>query len=397
MRLYTALRRCRLCRSRRLQRVLRYPRQYVSSVFVRPGEKHPLDRRRIPMTVLLCRNCGLCQLRETVAPGLLFRNYAFRSDVNETARENAAKLAASILSRVRVKPGDVVLDIGCNDGLALSAFPRRLRRLGVDRARIPPRRGLGSGVRIIRKPFPLRSLPIPRAKILLCLSTLYEFDDLAAAVREMKNLLSPNGILCVQAAYLGSTLKNGIYNDFCHEHLCYFTLKTMVKTINEGGMHVSEAVWLGHDRTELRVFARTGGGANSAKVEREIRREERNRFDKPATFRRFESRIRRSVIRAKRLIDRLAVEGPLVGLGASTKGNVLLQLCGIGDKKVPFIADRNRNKIGSRPAGTRIRVISEKAARQMNPAVFIAFPWALRKAIVRREAAFLRRGLIQRR
>ena len=64
-----------------------------------------------------------------------------------------------------------------------------------------------------------------------------------------------------------------------------------------------------------------------------------------------------------------------MALGASTKGNVLLQHFGLDKKKIPFISERNPEKVGLRCLGSDIELISEEKARSLKPKAMIVLPW----------------------
>ena len=82
----------------------------------------------------------------------------------------------------------------------------------------------------------------------------------------------------------------------------------------------------------------------------------------------------------------------MFGYGASTKGNVVLQFCGVTPNEVPVIAEVNPDKFGAYTPGTRIPIVSEAEARAMEPDYFLVLPWHFKDGIVQREAEFLGKG-----
>ena len=131
---YTEIADCRACRSQRLTSVVKFGPQFIASTFVETNEDNPKSKIKIPLTLLLCQDCGLAQLKETVLPDLLYKNYFYRSGVTETMKRDLGDVVANVLTEIKTSPGDAVLDIGCNDGLMLSLFPPELKRVGIDAA-----------------------------------------------------------------------------------------------------------------------------------------------------------------------------------------------------------------------------------------------------------------------
>jgi hypothetical protein len=82
----------------------------------------------------------------------------------------------------------------------------------------------------------------------------------------------------------------------------------------------------------------------------------------------------------------------ILGYGASTKGNVLLQFCGFGPREIPAIAEVNPEKFGAYTPGSLIPIVSEKEARAMRPDYFLVLPWHFKSIIVQREKEYLASG-----
>jgi hypothetical protein len=116
-------------------------------------------------------------------------------------------------------------------------------------------------------------------------------------------------------------------------------------------------------------------------------------LDTPRPYREFEDRVYRHRTDLMRLLKTLTVDGKKVlGYGASTKGNVLLQFCGVTTKEVAAIAEVNTDKFGAFTPGTHIPIVSESEARKMNPDYFLVLPWHFKEGILQREAEYLAAG-----
>src|SRR3990172_9913235 len=126
----TKIKECRACGSKRLAFLFSLGVQPLTGVFVKPEEPDPL---RAPLDLVICEECKLVQLAHTVKSGLMYENYWYRSGINRTMREHLAGIVGDIDSRTKLEAGDVIVDIGCNDGTLLAAYNvEGLIKIGVD-------------------------------------------------------------------------------------------------------------------------------------------------------------------------------------------------------------------------------------------------------------------------
>src|SRR5438128_12600468 len=119
---YIDIKKCRVCASSNLLSIVKIKPQYIASTFVETNKNNPKSKIKIPMTLLLCRKCGLAQLQETVNPALLYESYFYRSNVSNTMNRDLRDVVTSVVERANPREGDSVLDIGCNDGLMLTFY-----------------------------------------------------------------------------------------------------------------------------------------------------------------------------------------------------------------------------------------------------------------------------------
>ena len=392
---YTTIDHCRICRSTRLLPVVRFEPQFIGSTFVKTNKDHPKAQIKIPMTLLLCQACGLVQLRETTRPDLLYEDYFYRSNVSNTMRMDLQDVVISVLGEVRIASGDAVLDIGCNDGLMLSMFPSDLERVGIDPAKNIDWSHLEESVEVINDYFPSNLLEGRSFKVITTTAMFYDLDDPNHAAAEVKRLLAKDGVLCIQVSYLCDTIKDMNFYDICHEHLAYYSLSTLSYLMQRNGLEVFDASTNAVNGGSLRVLVahKEAKRKKSKNLESLLARESVFDLENPATYDTFSKLIKLNAARVKEYIqDQVNDSRLVIGLGASTKGNVLLQIAGITRDLLPYISERSPVKVGLRTLGTDIELISEEAARKMNPAVMFVIPWNFKAEIVQREHEYLDSG-----
>lgn len=392
---YRNITRCRLCGSTKLKTAIKIPSQYIASTFVKSNEDYPMSKIKIPMTLLLCGGCGLCQLKETVRPALLYMNYFYRSNVSNTMKRDLGAVVADALSRVDWKTGDAVLDIGCNDGLTISMFPAELDRHGIDPAQNIDWSHLPPSIKIINDYFPSELIKDKKFKIITSTAMFYDLDDPNAAVKAIKQALHKDGVACIQVSYLYATIKDMNFYDICHEHLEYYSLQTLRTLMERNGMRIFDASINDVNGGSIRILATH---AENKRPESEsigyiLLKEKVFRLDDPETYTVFSKLISHSISQVRNHIRALAKKGQtIIALGASTKGNVLLQLCEIGKDTIAYISERNPLKVGLRTLGTDMELISEESARKMNPGCMFVIPWNFKSEIIAREKAYLDGG-----
>lgn len=397
MTIYRAIDSCRLCGSSSLRDLLDLGRQQVSSYFLRPDESRPLSTGAVPLSLVMCDSCKQVQIREEVAREALFSRYFYRSGTNPMMREALSDVVDAVATRVELMPGDVVLDIGCNDATMLLMHRPDLFRVGFDPAENLEWDRTQSKAVLANEYFSrdaFLSLTDGRqARAVTTIATLYSMADLNRVVHDVAATLADDGIWCIQVTYLGSLLETLSFNDVCHEHLYYFSLETLEQLLLKHGLNVFDATVNEVNGGSLRVFCSKRSRPQTPSYHSTKNQEATLRLADPESYSRFFGRILDMKAKVMRFLGAESEHGrPVIGLGASTKGNVLLQFFGIDSTVVPLISDRNPLKHGLRTQGSNIAVVSEEEARSRNPATMLVLIWFFREEILRRERAFLEAG-----
>jgi len=372
--------------------IVRIKPQFIASTFVKTNKNNPKAKIKIPMTLALCKKCGLVQLLETVNPDLLYENYFYRSNVSHTMNRDLQNVVDDVLSQADSKKGDYVLDIGCNDGLMLKMFPKELKRVGIDPAKNIDWSNLDKSITIINDYFPSQKLRKYKFKVITTTAMFYDLDNPNTAVSQIKRILAKEGVLCIQVSYLYDTIRDMNFYDICHEHLEYYSLKTLSYLMERNGMEVFDAStnFVNGGSLRMMVAHRQAKRPKSANLEYLLLKEKVLQLESPQTYDTFSKLIEINTKRIKKYIENQ--KGLVIGLGASTKGNVMLQLCGIGKKMLPYISERNSFKVGLRTLGTDMLLISEEKARRLAPDCMFVIPWNFKAEILEREKKYVRKG-----
>lgn len=402
---YVNAEKCRVCGNPDLTEVIHFEPQFLSPTFVKSNVNNPLSDIKVPLTVLVCDTknnpdaCGLVQLKETTDHELLYKDYFYRSSTNETMKKDLRNVVDTVLAKVETKDGDVVVDIASNDGTMISFFPTTLKRFGVEPAKNITWDHLDPSITVVNNYFSKNALEPKlgdeKVKIFTCCAMFYDLDNPNSFVADVKSLLAPDGVWCIQLSYLLLMLENMNFYDICHEHLEYYSLETLNTIMERNGLTIYDAELNPVNGGSARVFithkdtAPTKTDALNALLAREKTFDLKN----PATMVAFDQKIKHLAEVVRSYLQNEIKEGNnVIGLGASTKGNVLLQLFGIDKTMLPYISEISKEKIGLRTLGTDIELISDEEANKLNPSTKLVLPWYFKEEIVKREKPYLDQG-----
>jgi SAM-dependent methyltransferase len=397
---------CRVCGSAALTPVIDLGDQYLQGSFVIPGKHHP-PMRKIPTSLVRCdpmrdeRACGLLQMEYSVPPEILYSSYWYRSGTNATMRNHLAGIVKEATAIFGTNGGHV-LDIGCNDGTLLNAYPAGFKKYGVDPSDIA--REVGGDITVVNDIFPSEELTArlegAKCDIITSIAMFYDLEDPIAFAKAIKRTLSPSGIWIFEMSYMPTMLKMNSYDTICHEHLEYYHLAVIEFILKAAGLKLFNVSLNDINGGSIRCLAthhdnflykRPEFTANIARLRQE---EFELTLDSDRPYRNFQDRINVHREELNALLKKLKKEGKRIHVyGASTKGNTILQWCGIDNRIIDVAAERNPAKYGAQTLGTDIPIVSEADSRAMKPDYYLVLPWHFKAEFVEREKETLKAGV----
>lgn len=316
-----------------------------------------------------CESCKLLQLEHTVNPQLMYHEgYGYASGVNEQMVAHLTDLVDFAAARYDVKPGDSVLDIACNDGTLLRAWePYPVLRHGVD-----PIAAYVEGCAVYReyfKPGVWRDM-----KVITSVAVLYDLDDPVAFVRDIADALAPDGVWITEVQYAGEIF-DGKWDQICHEHLCYYGLSHVLRLASYAGLYFDYA----------EINPSNGGSLRACFTKSKPKRAPRGQGLVLDEMRWDVSRTPSMVLES---CDVIAAEvrrqNSVVVLGASTKGNTILQAAGLTANDIVCAVDRNVAKHGRVLPGSGIPVVPEDIYLDGWHGTYLVLPYHFRRSILKR-------------
>jgi hypothetical protein len=275
-----------------------------------------------------------------------------------------------------------------------------LRRIGIDPTGAKFRQFYPDDISLIPEFFSadaFRRASKAPATIVTSIAMFYDLENPIDFAKQVASVLAPDGVWHFEQSYMPSMLRMNSYDTICHEHLEYYSLGVVEKILDTAGL---KAIDVAMNNVNGGSFAVTAArkdnrsvAENRAVIDWMLDQEARSGLGTPRPFRDFEERVFRHRQDLSRLIASLNADGKkILGYGASTKGNVVLQFCGLSSTEIPAIAEVNVEKFGRVTPGTHIPIVSEAQAKAMAPDYFLVFPWHFKDSILRREREFLAGG-----
>ncbi len=409
--LYKKIKQCRICGNSKLVEVLNLGKMALTGVFPKIEE----NVEEGPLVLVKCddskgKHCGLLQLAHNYDLSQLYGdNYGYRSGLNQSMVDHLQSIVRGIERLVSLKDGDLVIDIGSNDGTTLRSYKNQdLELVGIDPSAEKFRMFYPNHIQIIPDFFSSK-LVVNRnsaqggsasggkkAKVITSIAMFYDLEDPTWFVKEIYDTLANDGVWVFEQSYMPRMLENTSYDTICHEHLEYYSLKQILWMFKQVGFKVVDVELNEINGASFKIIAAKKTSklkVNTAKIKKLVQAEEEQKLDQIKTYTAFADAVSEYNQKLVEFVRSINDSGKKIfGYGASTKGNVILQACGFTIRDIPYIAEVNQYKFGKLTPGTNIPIISEEKAKSMKPDYFLVLPWHFKENIVKREASFIENG-----
>lgn len=402
--IYKEIKKCRICGNENLKSIINLGNMSLTGVFPQPGETVDCS----PLEIVKCFDdatdscCGLVQLKHTYDIKKLYGdNYGYRSGLNSSMVEHLKSIVRNIEKRIKLNSSDLVIDIASNDGTLLSAYPddKNLKLIGIDPTSEKFKGYYPKYIQNIPNFFSARLVKEKigqKAKVITSIAMFYDLEDPTDFVGQIYNILTDDGIWVFEQSYMPTMINNTSYDTICHEHLEYYGLKQIKWLMDRGGFKIIDVELNDANGGSFCVTVAkklSNLKENVVLVNDIIKQEADAGFNQMEIYEKFSARISHHKHDLCDFINNLHKNGKtMLGYGASTKGNVILQYCGLGVKEIACIAEVNEYKFGRVTPGTNIPIISETDAKALWPDYFMVLPWHFKDNIIKREKNYMHEG-----
>lgn len=385
---YKKVVKCRVCGNVNLTRVLDLGCQMLTGVF--PSSKD-MQVTVGPLRLVKCTGeddvCGLLQLEHSYDLGEMYGdNYGYRSGLNASMVKHLHSKVQKIMRQVELTKDDLVIDIGSNDSTTLQAYPNtELQLVGIDPTGIKFHKYYPTHIQLIPDFFSAalvkKKFGEQKAKVVTSFSMFYDLEDPMAFMQQVYEVLTDDGIWVFEQSYMPTMLEMNSYDTVCHEHLEFYSLHQIKWMADRVGFKIIDVEFNDINGGSFSVtVSKSQGESNSAGVVRKILDEETQKgLNTLAPYYEFAERVAKTKSDLLQFVEMAHNENKTVSvIGASTKGNVLLQYCGLTTKEIDFVGEVNPEKFSCYTPGTWIPIISEEDLLTQKPDYLIVLPWHFR-------------------
>lgn len=402
--LYKKINKCRICGNKNLVPILNLGNQALTGVFPMPKE----NIENGPLSIVKCcsdnknSSCGLVQLEHNYQMEKLYGdNYGYRSGLNKSMIIHLSEIVNKIEKKIQLQNNDLIIDIASNDGTLLSFYKNQnLDLVGIDPTSEKFKQYYKKNITIIPKFFSKQAIEQYRknkkAKVITSIAMFYDLPDPLSIMKQIEEILDNEGIWVVEQSYMPNMIYNTSYDTICHEHLEFYALKQFKWMAELSNLKIIDIEFNKINGASFAItFAKRNSKYNEIKTEINniLKKEDDEGFNNIDIYKSFAAKTENHKNELLKLIHKIKKENKKIfGYGASTKGNVILQYCGLTKKDIPYIADVNEYKFGRITPGTKIPIISEEEAKKLKPDYFLVLPWHFKDNIISREQKFLKSG-----
>lgn len=401
--LYKEIESCRICKNKKLEPIVNLGNMALTGYFPKNSNE---DVEVGPLELVKCdesvgTGCGLVQLKHNYNLEKLYGdNYGYRSGLNNSMVSHLRTKIKALESFVRPSDNDLVIDIGSNDATSLKMYSGKCRKVGIDPTGKKFKEYYTDDILLIPDFFSEKIFsdyfPKEKAKIITSIAMFYDLEDPPVFVRDIVSVLADDGVWHFEQSYMPSMLRTNSYDTICHEHLEFYSFKVVKDLLEKNGLRIIDVRMNSINGGSFAVTAcKTNSSykSNMPLINWMLKQEQDMGLDTLKPYRDFEERVIRHRKTIKGLIEALVLDGKkIIGYGASTKGNVLLQFCGLTKEHISCIAEVNQEKFGTYTPGSNIPIVSEKEAKAMEPDYFLVLPWHFKHSILEREKEYIAKG-----
>ncbi|WP_376984648.1 class I SAM-dependent methyltransferase [Bosea sp. R86505] len=393
--------RCRACGCTDLKPVLDLGKVPLANSLLTAEEVAAGEEDRFPLALFFCPECTLVQIGETVIPDRLFKHYLYASSFSETMLRHARTLVERMIGERSLRGESLVVEIASNDGYLLQYYKQN----GIPVQGVEPAeniaamavrdKGIPTLVEFFSSELGLRLAAEGRlADVVHAHNVFAHVPDPSDFVRGLKAVLKPEGVVVIEAPYLGTLIRKLEFDTIYHEHFSYFSLTAVHRMVERCGMRLVDVEEVEIHGGSLRMFiGHQGAAAPSPRVADMLEREAKEGMCDFAFYESFAEKVGALKQDLVGLLQRLKADGrSIAGYGASAKGSTLMNAFGIDATLLDFIVDRSTLKQGLFTPGNHLPILEPAALVERKPDYAVLLTWNFAEEILAQQQAYREGG-----
>lgn len=384
-RIFTEIDACRLCFSKDLYDVLDLGSQPPANSLRKDlNESVP----NAPLKLVQCGDCSAVQLTATVDPAYLFSQYVWVTATSATARSYSEFYCAEVLKRTAVK-SPFVVEVASNDGTFLKQFKDKgCSILGVDPAKNIATTATSAGIPTLAEFFDVnisRKILVEhqRPNIVMARNVIPHVKEIHSIVEGLSGLVNSDGIVVIEFHYAKTIAEELHYDSIYHEHLFYFSIKSLSALFAQYGLYPFDAFTSPISGGSLVLFFSSEKIEPSIAFRDLVKTEEQSELNHLDTWQQFGAESKKHADNLKKIVAEYANKSSLVAYGASARSSTLMNFAGISNQEIDSVIDRNPIKHGLYTPGTNIPIVSyEEGLKRLDGKHLLLLAWNFEEEIV---------------
>jgi len=389
---------CRNCKSNKLKKVIAVGSQPLSGIFYKNKK---FNLKKYSLDLFKCLNCKLVQLYKSAKLHKMFgETYEYRTSLSNLMISHIKNKIKYLKKKNLIKHNSSILDIGSNDGTFLNNLNKSMQLIGIDPSAEKFKHLYKKNIIFCSNFFSKKNIErFLKNKIgkkiefdlITSFAMFYDVDDPNAFCQDIYKLLKKNGVWVLEMSYLPLMLKNLTYDQICHEHLTYYDLTVFKKIIEKHNLKIIDVSLneINGGSIEIMCAKKDSKFKTNKKKISKFLKDEMKITEK--SYKNFNNRINK-IKELVQMFLNLNAKKKVIGYGASTKGNIVLNHCQIKNNQIKEICDGSAKKVSRYTPGSNIKIISKEKMRKKNPDYLLVLIWSFRKEVIKQELNFLKNG-----
>ena len=391
---------CKICKSKNLVKITKLKNQPISSVFLK---KRSYDLKKYNINLYECSSCKLIQFLSLPPLGKMYGlTYGYRTSLSKLMINHIKKKFDKFIKFNILKDNSNILDIGSNDGTFLNFFAKskkkKLNLYGIDPSSLKFKKYYNKKIELISDYFSYENLLNKvdinknKFKLITSFAMFYDIENPNKFCKDIYKLLDYDGIWALEISYFPLLLKNLTYDQICHEHVTYYTLTTFNNLIKKHNLKIIDFSFNEINGGSVEIICTKKSNkfkTESILLKRYLDDEKKITKD---SYTNFNQRIENTKNNINHILNIIGNKNDVIGYGASTKGNIVLNHCNLSFKKISYICDENPFKYNKFTPGSNIKIISKKKMRKINPKYLLVLIWSFREEVIRQEIDYIKKG-----
>ena len=391
---------CCNCKTTKLNKILKIGNQPVSSVF---PKKKIYTSKKYSLDLFECNNCKLIQFSKLAPLEEMYgQTYGYRTSLSKLMVNHIYSKYLNIKKNNFIKKNSNILDIGSNDGTFLNFFGKdkfKGNLFGIDPSADKFLKYYNKNIKLITEYFNFKKVnqntdykkTNKKFSLITSFAMFYDIENPNLFCKDIGKLLDKDGVWILEFSYFPLLLKNLTYDQICHEHITYYSLTTFKNIISKNNLKIVDFSFNEINGGSIEVICAKKNSKHKSKDKKinEILAEEKK--INHHSYKRLANRIDNTKNNIKYFLN-WAGKNNVIGYGASTKGNIILNQCNLNSNDLKFICDANPYKYNRYTPGSNIKIISKEKMRKIKPKYLFVLIWSFRKEVISQEIDYIKKG-----